>query len=62
MILTINKKTYEAGELVAYIEKLEKENAELKKQQFSLRNEQYEKDLIHFNENLIKAKEIKEVV
>lgn len=44
-----------------------KENAELKKQQFSLRNErntflaqneQYEKDLIDFNENLTKAKEI----
>lgn len=30
MTLTINKKTYEAGELVAYIEKLEKENADLK--------------------------------
>ena len=26
MTLTINKKTYEAGELVAYVEKLEKEN------------------------------------
>ncbi len=43
------------------------ENAELKEQQFSLRNErntflaqneQYEKDLIDFNENLTKAKEI----
>lgn len=31
MTLTINKKTYEAGELVAYVEKLENENAELKK-------------------------------
>lgn len=49
------------------IEQLEKENAELKEQQFSLRNErntflaqneQYEKDLIDFNENLTKAKEI----
>lgn len=30
MTVTINKKTYEAGELVAYVEKLEKENAELK--------------------------------
>lgn len=30
MTLTINKKTYEAGELVAYVEKLEKENTELK--------------------------------
>ena len=46
---------------------LEKENAELKKQQFSLRNErntflaqneQYEKDLMDFNENLTEAKEI----
>ncbi len=46
---------------------IEKENAELKKQQFSLRNErntflaqneQYEKDLIGFNENLTKAKEL----
>lgn len=44
-----------------------KENAELKKQQFSLRNErntflaqneQYEKDLIDFNENLTEAKKI----
>ena len=49
------------------VAELEKENAELKKQQFSLRNErntffaqneQYEKDLIDFNENLTKAKEI----
>ena len=47
--------------------KLYKENAELKEQQFSLRNErntflaqneQYEKDLIDFNENLTEAKEI----
>lgn len=29
-IMCINGKTYEAGELVAYVEKLEKENAELK--------------------------------
>lgn len=43
------------------------ENAELKKQQFTLRNErntflaqneQYEKDLIDFNEELTKAKEL----
>lgn len=49
------------------IAELEKENAELKKQQFSLRNErntffaqneQYEKDLIDFNEHLTKAKEL----
>lgn len=32
MTITVNKKTYEAGELVAYVEKLEKENAELKEQ------------------------------
>lgn len=46
---------------------LEKENAELKEQQFTLRNErnaflaqneQYEKDLIDINENLTEAKEI----
>ena len=30
MTLIINGKTYEAGELIAYVEKLEKENAELK--------------------------------
>ena len=29
MTLSINGKTYEAGELIAYVEKLEKENAEL---------------------------------
>ena len=29
MTIVINKKTYEAGELVAYVEKLEKERAEL---------------------------------
>lgn len=49
------------------IKELEEENTELKKQQFSLRNErntflaqneQYEKDLIDFNENLSKAKAI----
>ena len=32
MTLTINKKTYEAGELVAYVEKLEKQIAELETQ------------------------------
>lgn len=46
---------------------LEKENTELKEQQFTLRNErnaflaqneQYEKDLMDINENLTKAKEI----
>ena len=49
------------------VKDLEEENTELKKQQFSLRNErntllaqneQHEKDLIDFNENLTKAKEI----
>ena len=30
MTLSINGKTYEAGELVAYVKRLEKENAELK--------------------------------
>ena len=52
---------------IEYIKELKKENAQLKKQQFSLRNErntflaqneQYEKDLINFNENLTKAKEL----
>lgn len=49
------------------IKDLKNKVAELKKQQFSLRNErntflaqneQYEKDLIDFNENLTKAKEL----
>ena len=49
------------------LESLEKGNAELKKQQFTLRNErnaflaqneQYEKDLIDSNENLTNAKEL----
>ena len=57
----------EAGTYKQFLELKEKENAELKKQQFSLRNErntflaqneQYEKDLIDFNENLTRAKEI----
>lgn len=57
----------EAGTYKQFLELKENENAELKKQQFSLRNErntflaqneQYEKDLIDFNENLTKAKEI----
>lgn len=52
---------------IEFIKELQKENAQLKKQQFSLRNErntflaqneQYEKDLINFNENITKAKEI----
>lgn len=30
MTLFINGKTYEAGELIAYVKKLQKENAELK--------------------------------
>jgi transcriptional/translational regulatory protein YebC/TACO1 len=58
------------GELIITLKgiaELEKENAELKEQQFSLRNErntflaqneQYEKDLIDFNDQLTKAKEI----
>lgn len=49
------------------IDKLKEENEQLKKQQFSLRNErnaflaqneQYEKDLIDFNEKLTEAKYI----
>lgn len=38
MTLTINNKTYEAGELVAYVEKLEQENAELKERLFKVEN------------------------
>ena len=57
MTLTINKKTYEAGELVAYVEKLEKEYAELKR-----RNEAVETTLkLHskfMKSKLTKAKEI----
>lgn len=60
MILTINKKTYEAGELVAYVAELEKQQFTLRNERntFLTQNEQYEKDLIDFNEKLIKAKEI----
>jgi hypothetical protein len=60
MTLTINKKTYEAGELVAYIEKLEKENAKLKKQ-LEMSNKVYNDNLDychHIEEQLIKAKEL----
>lgn len=38
MTLTVNKKTYEAGELVAYVINLEKENAELKTKATALEN------------------------
>lgn len=70
MTLTINKKTYEAGELVAYVEKLEKENTELKagyevlscsvgdfdKLQDKLEEEQRRNK--ELSDNLIKAKEL----
>ena len=66
----ICQKEYEnkcLAQKIQYIKELKEENAKLKKQQFSLRNErntflreneQYEKDLIDFNENLAKAKKI----
>ena len=60
MTLTVNKKTYEAGELVAYVEKLEKENAELKGQ-VEMSYEVYNDNLdysYHIEEQLTKAKKI----
>lgn len=53
MTLTVNKKTYEAGELVAYVEKLEKENAELKKTVTKMNNV-----ITKTFSNLTKAREI----
>ncbi|MBO6130938.1 MAG: hypothetical protein J6P28_03120 [Treponema sp.] len=67
MTLTINKKTYEAGELVAYVEKLEKENAELKERCSILdrslvtstkNNIERQKIIDEIKEQLTKAKEI----
>lgn len=60
MTLTINKKTYEAGELVAYIEKLEKENAELKARPntINLLTPELEKQSKTKKQQLIKAKEL----
>lgn len=60
MTLTINKKTYEAGEFVAYIEKLEKENAELKARPntINLLTPELEKQSKTKKQQLIKAKEI----
>ena len=60
MTLTINKKIYEAGELVAYVEKLEKENAELK-EQVEISYEVYNDNLdysYHIEKQLTEAKEI----
>lgn len=60
MTLTINKKTYEAGELVAYVEKLEKENAELKelvKTSYEVYNDNLDYSY-HIEGQLTKAKEI----
>ena len=37
MTLSINGKTYEAGELVAYVSKLEKENAQWKQRNETLK-------------------------
>lgn len=60
MTLTVNKKTYEAGELVAYVEKLEKENVELK-EQVETSYEVYNNNLdysYHIEKQLTKAKKI----
>lgn len=58
MTLTINKKTYEAGELVAYVEKLEKEYAELKR-----RNKAVETTLkLHSKFMKSKLTEAKEII
>ena len=64
MTLSINGKTYEAGELIAYVKQLEKENTELKEQ-----NKSYEqlidtgsvtlmKDRLKNYKQLTKAEEI----
>ena len=64
MTLSINGKTYEAGELVAYVEKLEKENAEVKeklKEHESVGNVQFWENVWSWKikaEQLTKAKEI----
>lgn len=67
MTICINGKTYEAGELIAHVEKLEKEKAELKKelvekgQHLDLTEREWGKDLskqIHYKTQLTKAKEI----
>ena len=60
MTLFINGKTYEADELIAYVKKLEKENAELKRDKEDLifiRN-QNAKCMCEDKENLTKAKEL----
>ena len=50
MTLTINKKTYEAGELVAYVEKLEQENSELQQKWLE---ESFEKSKVEHNQEVI---------
>ena len=54
--MIINGKTYEAGELIAYVENLEKENAELK-EKIEHRN-CVDCSNHHSNIKLLKAKEI----
>jgi hypothetical protein len=67
MTLSINGKTYEAGELIAYVKKLEKENAELKEESDFFHREKGEyksaflqevRKTIKLNKQLTKAKEI----
>ena len=60
MTLTINKKTYEAGELVAYVEKLEKKNAELE-ELVEISYEVYNDNLdysYHIEKQLTEAKKV----
>lgn len=57
MTITVNKKTYEAGELVAYVEKLEKENAELKDDN-KVMADNYSKMEQKFYDKLTEAKKV----
>ena len=63
MIVSINGKTYEAGELVAYVKELEKENAELKKLKRECETSICRAEYQYNYEQLTKAKHyIKELV
>ena len=57
MTLVINGKTYEASELIAYVENLEKENAELKDYAIQLKTESAKRDT-ELTKELTKAKEL----
>lgn len=63
MTISINGKTYEAGELIAYVKNLEKENAELKEQCSILADcntctSACKTENIEMKNNLTKAKEL----